>query len=176
MRGWIFSESHCAYHLGLQSLQVVCHNPNDAQIDDEMSQSCGLDEVCVDTGLSIAEGKAYCVSARNFAKFPISHRRETKTYTIPYPAGAGTISANVLVSDSTRRLGQVANSLRLEALERRTEVARTVIRAMSVIDEVHCERCFSIRMQPLPEGINDLRATFNIENPQPGYLLLVTVS
>jgi len=80
------------------------------------------------------------------------------------------------VSNSTRRSVQVANSLRLEALERRTEVARRVIGAMSVIDEVHCERCFSTRMQPLPEGTDDLRAIITIENPQPGYLFLVTVS
>ena len=157
-------------------MRVICHNPNNAQIEDEMSQSCGPNEVCADTGRSIAEGKAYCVDTRNFAPFPYSYRRETKTYTIPYPAGAGTISANALVSDSTRRSVQVANSLRLEALERRTEVARRVIGAMSVVDEVHCERCFSTRMQPLPEGTGDLRATMIIENPQPGYLFLVTVS
>lgn len=176
MHGWIFSESHCAHQLNLQSVRVICHNPRDAQIEAEMSQSCGPNEVCADTGRSIAELKAYCVDTRNFAKFPYSYRRESKTYTIPYPAGAGTISANALVSDSTRRSGQIANTLKLEALERRTEVARRVIGAMSVIDEEHCERCFSIRMQPLPEGTDDLRAIITIENPQPGYLFLVTIS
>lgn len=176
MRGWVFSESHCSHHLNLQSVQVICHNPRDAQIEDQMSQSCGPNEVCADTGGSIAEGKAYCVDTRNFAAFPHSYRRETKTYSIPYLAGVGTISANALVSDSTRRSVQVANTLKLEALQRRTEVARRVISAVSVIEEVHCERCFSIRMQPLPEGTDELRAIITVENAQPGYLFLVTVS
>lgn len=176
MRGWTFSESHCAHHLNLQSVRVICQNPNDAQVEDEMSQSCGPNEVCADTGLTIAEGRAYCVATQNFAPFPYSYRRETKTYTIPYPADAGTISANALVSDSTRRSLQIAETLRLEALKRGTEIARRVIGAESVIGEVDCKRCFSTRMQPLPEGTDDSRAIMTIENPQPGYLFLVTVS
>lgn len=177
MRGWTFSSSHCDYHRSLQSLQVVCHKPNDAQNYKEELQSCSKNEICVDTGRSIAKSKAYCVSPqmRNSEYFPYSYRA-VKAITIPNPAGASTISANALVSDNSRSERLWANDLRLEAIEQQAEVASREFGADVVIGTRHCEDCFSLRLQPLPDGTAALKATIVIENTEPGYLFLVTVS
>lgn len=109
-----------------------------------------------------------------------SRRRQIKSIDVPVTAAGASdrpIAANALISDITRRKSlNWAIAFKLEALRRQTQVAKREPRPETVVGRVHFEGCFSLRMQPLPEGTDDLRATVRMMDAVPGYMFLVTVS
>ncbi|KAG7004953.1 hypothetical protein G7Y79_00022g051740 [Physcia stellaris] len=175
MRDWVFQTSRCLHPRNLQALEVTCrdhHFPWTRAIP----QACAANEICMDTGLAVEDAKAYCVSTRSFTKIRQSYGPLARSIEIPNP-GAGTVSANAVLADWTRRMGMGgANPFKLDALGRGSSVAKKRILTESILKSEECVGCFSLRMQPLPRGTRFLRAGLAVNNAQEGYMFLVTIS
>lgn len=175
MRDWVFQTSRCLHPRNLQALEVTCHNRHFPWTR-AIPQACAANDICMDTGLTVEDAKAYCVTTRSFTKIRQSYGPLTRSIEIPNP-GAGTKSANAVLADWTRRMGMGgANPFKLDALERGSSVAKKLILTESILKSEECIGCFSLRMQPLPRGTQLLRASLAVNNAQEGYMFLVTIS
>lgn len=170
MRDWVFKTSSCDRR-NLQALIVVCHNPKDPMEDRLVPQSCRANELCVDTGLSIGGARAYCVNTQNFKMIPNSDReRKTRSIFLEIPVNKPPFVANALLADQFRTspfLG--ATSFDMAALERRDDVVFVLERARRLAE-------YNLRIQPLPQGTNLLRASVAVSGSPSAYLYLITIS
>ena len=180
LQGWVFTNSVCEHTKNLQAVRIFCHDPAN-QHEDSSLQHCELNEICIETGSSsIGVQRAYCVRIQRYSKISYRRGRHTTTVYLPGPAGRAVgqpMSANALLADFSKRFPYSgASLLKLEALELVSNVAKRAVLATVVLKSEECPRCSSIKMQPLPEGTDGLRATVVVEDAEEGYLFLTTIT
>ena len=134
------------------------------------AQSCGRDELCVDTGPSVAGPKAYCVNTQNFKRIPNSDREpgpQGMTYEIP--VNGSPFAATALLTDESRRSAFMSSYFQLAALRREAG-------AVVPVESEFCRACYSLKMQPFPAEANLLRGFVRVRRDPAGYLYLITIS
>ena len=153
MRNWIFTSSNCDRR-NFQALFVFCHHPNDPMRSRSVAQSCGRQEICVDTGLFIATSRAYCVDPENSRPIPNSDRQPNpQTVSLVVPVENSPFIANAILANEFGTQPFIrGTSFGLAAFRRQGNTESILRRTIS------CDGCYDIRIQPLPLETNLLRA------------------
>lgn len=168
-QGYVFHSSSCNRH-NLQALIVFCQDPHGGT-ERPISQSCGPNELCVDTGLSISGAKAYCVNTQNFRHIANLDRRTSATsLSLPVPTVDPPFAATALLADQYRRQPFIdASSFNLTALRQHDDTE-------DILGRRGHDHVYHLKMQPLPQGTNLLRAAVEVRGAEAGFLYLNTIS
>lgn len=174
-QGWVFESSRCIRHGNLRAVMLYCLSNGYVRLVGKM---CLAHELCVDTGRSEINIKAYCVSRDYFFQIPSSEQqRVTGEFERHIPSRSDPFAAEVLLVDQSHSHGlEGADAFELTAFRETVPARGGVPPTRVVLASVRCAGCYSLGLPSLSEETNLMRATVDIKGAGAGYLYLITIS
>ena len=169
-----FLYSRCNPNPNLRALLVYCERGPYVEI---FRQSCAVNELCVDTGITLADALAYCASSNNFFRVPDStSRRVTGDFELHISSINIPSAAVAILVDDSRSCGMTGvDVFEFSALRETVPIGQGVVPRTVVLDSVRCSDCYNLALQPLSTEVSFLRARVDVRGAGSGLLYIITI-